>query len=103
MQNNSLDNQLEIKFKLVQYCFLLHSGLHQAKLKNCPTFSFRISSKRETSLGSQILKFKRTAGFSTTLYTPGVGGIGASYNSLYPEVLSKRGFIKDREIHCSSK
>ena len=46
----SLDNRLEIKFKLVQYCFLLHSGLHQAKLEKCPTFSFRISSERETSL-----------------------------------------------------
>ena len=32
----SLDNQLEIKFKLAQYCFLLHSGLHQAKLKIVP-------------------------------------------------------------------
>ena len=37
----SLDNQLEIKFKLVQYCFILHSGLHQAKLENWLTFSFR--------------------------------------------------------------
>ena len=41
-------------------------------------------------------------------FTPGEGGgggeLGASYNSLYPDVLSERGFllrfIKDREIHC---
>ena len=36
----TVDNQLEIKFILVQYCFLLHSGLHQAKLEKCSTFSF---------------------------------------------------------------
>ena len=105
----SLDYQPEIKFKLAQYCFLLHLGLHRAKLENCPTFSFTISTKREFSYVRPVYEVKfnlrEQLAFQQRL-TPGEGGLGASYNRFSARKgvprflrLSLR-FIKDREIHC---
>ena len=67
------------------------SGLHQAKLENCPTSSFGISSKRETSLWGKF-NLREQPAFQRG-FRPGEGGggkLGAFYNRLYPEVLPEK-------------
>ena len=59
----------------------MHSGLHQAQLENCPTFSFRISSKRETSLYEVKFNLREQPAFQRR-FKPREGEVRASYNPL---------------------
>ena len=77
------------------------SGLHQAKLENCPTSSFGISSKRETSLWGKF-NLREQPAFQRG-FRPGEGGGGEIRSFLQSFIPGGFARKEDREIHCWTK